>query len=102
LLLLSCTISVLLLLHNLAQVDVLQQELKRLQQQLARQQRAADTALAAAKAEALSSRESLAGAVLLGVWWCCWQLRGVFFDGWLYVAIAAAWSMVCSRCHPML
>ncbi|WIA13514.1 hypothetical protein OEZ85_007087 [Tetradesmus obliquus] len=44
-----------------AKVDVLQQELRRLQQQLARQQRAADAALAAARAEALSSRESLAG-----------------------------------------
>jgi hypothetical protein len=53
----------LLFLYTAAQVDVLQQELKRLQQQLARQQRAADSALAAAKAEALSNRESLAGGV---------------------------------------
>ncbi|KAF6251682.1 hypothetical protein COO60DRAFT_594238 [Scenedesmus sp. NREL 46B-D3] len=44
-----------------AKVDVLQQELKQLQQQLARQQRSADAALAAARAEALSSRTSLAG-----------------------------------------
>jgi hypothetical protein len=53
------------LLGGNLQVDVLQQELKRLQQQLARQQRAADAALAAARAEALSNRESLAGEVHL-------------------------------------
>jgi hypothetical protein len=56
-----------LLLHAAVQVDVLQQELKRLQQQLARQQRAADAALAATKAEALSNRESLAGECMRSI-----------------------------------
>lgn len=45
----------------LPQVDGLQQDLRKLQQQLARQQRAADAALAAVQAEETSRRESLAG-----------------------------------------